>query len=94
MRPVAYIAAQSAMILLALLPAVALVKTPNELEVLDYLLVAGCALGFLGATIPLVLSFMNSEGAEIDWVIWGGFGIGLIGLSAMLALVYVFSATG
>jgi hypothetical protein len=82
------------MILLALSLAIALAQKSNDLWLLDYLLIAGCVLGLLGAAIPLAQSFLNWEGGKIEWATWGRFGIGLIGLSAMLGLLCLFRATG
>jgi hypothetical protein len=92
-RPVAYIGAQTGMILLVFSLAVALAQTPNDLKPLDYLLVAGCVLGLLGTTIPLIRSFMNSDGGEIDWLSWGQMGTSLIALLAMLGILWLLRVT-
>jgi hypothetical protein len=92
-RPVGYIGAQTGMILLVFSLAIELAQTPNDLKPLDYLLVAGCVLGLLGTTIALMLSFMNSDGGEIDWLSWGQMGTSVFALLAMLAILWLLGWT-
>lgn len=63
--------------------AAALSYSPASLALSDYLLIAGCMVGFFGAVIPLTLFFFNVDGDRIDWEDWGKVGLGLLPVAAL-----------
>jgi hypothetical protein len=62
----------------------------ESLTAIDFLLVGGCVLGFLGIAIPAILFLFNVDGDEIDWEAWGVVGLGLAAaaLAVSLSLTY------